>query len=276
MKDNANEPKNRVAGLLTTIGVHALIVLFMFIIPGFVMDTPLSGEGIEVALGTDIEGGPDHVMAADGSVNNTPPPPQTASGDNADQAVTTDDNSDSKIATDNKEKKNPAPKANTTDQKTTKTETKAPERKADENSSFKKRTGVKDGNEGGSEESKGYGGHKEGNKGREDGNPNGNPEGTGHGENGKGTGQFDMKGRSLRSSPNIDNNFEQEGVLKLKIVVDRNGNVISISTAQGTTITNYKQKQKAIQQVKDMLKFNQKMDADEEQIGYYTIIYKKN
>jgi hypothetical protein len=274
---NKGNSQNRITGLLATLGIHALIVLLMFIIPGFVMDTPFSGEGIEVALGSDIEGGQDHVMASEGSQNTTLPPPQTQSGDNSpDQAVTTDDQSDSKIAAADKEKKNPAPKNNAKDQKTTQTQTKVQERTSDQSSEYKKKKGSQNGNEGGDENSKGYGGNKEGNKGRDDGNPNGNPEGNSPKGNYGYPGGAELKGRSIRTSPEIDNNFEQEGTLRLKIVVDRNGNVIDIKTAPGTTITNYNQKQKAIQQIKTMLKFNVKLDADEEQIGYYTIVYKKH
>lgn len=276
-----DETKNKATGILVTLGFHALIIFLLIVLPGFVSETRFAGEGIEVALGTNIEGGPDQTMADQGGEQPQEATPPQNSGDNSpDKEMSTDENSESNVAApDNKNKKNPAPKTNTkTDTKTpvnTKTDTKAtPEKKVDENSLFKKK-GKTNGNDGGDPNSNGYGGNKEGNKGAENGNPNGNPDGNNPTGNYGVKGGAQLVGRSVKKDVSISNDFEQEGILKLKIVVDRNGNVIDVRTAPGTTITSYKQKQQAIAEIKSNLKFNFKADADEEQSGYYVIIYKK-
>ena len=271
------ENKNKTTGFLVTVGFHALIIFLLFILPGFSTESVFGGEGIEVALGTDIEGGNTGTMADEGSPNTTPPPPQQASGDNSEQNIATDENSESKIVVPEKvkEKKKPNPQTKTNDTKTSQTETKTPERKADPTSSYKKKTGSTGVNTGGDPNSTGYGGNKTGNRGDPNGVPNGNPDGNGGGGNDFNLPGAHLKGRSPRTQPSIDNNFKEEGRLIFKIVVNRNGKVIDIRTSTGTTITDYDQIQKAKANVKEQLEFNAKSDADEEQTGYYTIIFKK-
>ncbi len=271
------ENQNKTTGILVSILFHALIIFLLFILPGFRSDAQDGGEGIEVALGSDIEGGNTGTMADEGSPNTTPPPPQQASGDNSQQDVATDEKSESKVVVPEKkdEKKKPNPQTKTEKTTTTQTETKVPERKADPNAAFKKKPGTSNGNEGGDPNSTGYGGNKTGNRGDPNGVPNGNPDGNGGSGNDFNRPGAHLKGRSPRSQPSIDNNFEEEGTLIFKIVVDRNGKVIDIRKATGSTITNYNQIEKAKAQVKSQLEFNAKTDADEEQTGYYTIVFKK-
>ncbi len=278
-----DDTRNKTTGILVTLGFHALIIFLLIVLPGFVSETRFAGEGIEVALGTNIDGGPDQTMADQGGEQQQEATPPQNSGDNSpDKEMSTDENSESNVAApDNKNKKNPAPKTNTkTDAKTspnTKTDTKTtPEKKVDESSLFKKK-GQTNGNPGGDPNSKGYGDGKEGNKGSPDGNPNGNPDGNNP------TGNYgikegaNLKGRTVSKPISFSKDFEEVGTLVLKIVVDRNGNVIDVRTVtgMGSTITNYKQKQQAIAEIKNNLKFNFKADADEEQIGYYKITFTK-
>jgi hypothetical protein len=276
------ENKYRTTSILVTIGFHALLVLILFIMPAFTTDALVGSEGIEVALGTDIEGGNTGTMADAGTQNPIPPPPQQVSGDNSEQDVATDENSESKIVVpekkvEKKKKINPVIKTTpTTATTTTQTETKVPERKADPNSTYTKKKGTANGNEGGDPNSTGYGGgNKTGNKGDPTGNPNGNPEGKGGGVTDFKLPGAHLKGRSPKSQPSIDNNFKEEGLLVFKIVVNREGKVIEITKVPPSTITDYNQIQKAKASVKQQLEFNAKPDADEEQTGYFTIQYKK-
>ena len=269
------ENQNKTTGFLISIGFHALLILLLFVLPGYSSDeTVFGGEGIEVALGTDIEGGNSGTMADEGSENTVPPPPEQVSGDNSEQNTATDDNSESDIVVPDKEKNKPNPQTKTKTTTPAKTDTKVPDRKADPNSTYKKKPGNTKGNAGGDPNSTGYGGNKTGNRGDPDGSPNGNPDGGGGGNDIKEHGAH-LKGRTAKRQPSIDNDFKDEGTLILKIVVDRSGKVIDIRTAQGTTISDYNQIQKAKAQVREQLEFNAKMDADEEQTGYYTIVFKK-
>jgi protein TonB len=270
----------RTSGLLTTFFVHGVLVLLMFILPGFKNESPFSPEGIEVALGHDIEGGNSGTLADDGSESNNPPPPQQESGDNSlDQNVATDDNSESNVATSDKNKKNPAP-TNTSTQKsttTTKTETKTPDRTVDQGSVYKKKKGTTGGNDGGDPNSSGQGGGDKGNRGDPNGNPDGNPDGTGKNPTGPLTTGISMYGRSTRALPSIPKEFEQEGILKFEITVNREGQVVRVNELHPpTTITVKAQKDRVKNLILNQLKFVPKPTANEEEIGTYTIIFKRN
>jgi len=274
-----DEQKNKTTGFLVSIGFHALVIFLLFVIPGFTNDTIFAGEGIEVALGSDVEGGNTGLMADNGASNVNPPPPQETSGDNSMDNIATDENSESKIVIPEKDKKTKSPekksdkKNNTT---TTNSENKTQERQVDKSSTYQKKTGTTNGKDGGDPNSTGYGGNKSGNKGQEDGTPNANPDGNNPTGNSSFRAGADLKGRSVKNSPVLDNNFKYEGVLRLQITVDKAGNVTEVKVAVGTTITDLTQRNKAIQQIKTQLKFNYKADAEDDQSGYYTIYYKKH
>ena len=270
------EKKNKATGLLISIGFHALIVFLLFILPGFKSDSVFGGEGIEVALGSDIEGGNSGTMADLGSQEATPPPPEQASGDNLETDAVTDDNSESNIVVPKKDKKVTSPQKKITQKTTTTTKevAKTPEKRTDQSALFTKKKGSNNGNEGGDPNSTGYGGPKDGNRGRDDGDPKGNPDASG------GSGGYDINkpGSHLRGrgSPRIptDSKFEDVGKLVFEITVNRSGTGIKIKKIAPSSINNYNQIERAKSQVK-ALNFGVKPDADEEQVGYYTIIYER-
>lgn len=266
---------NKTSGILTTVIVHAVLVTLLLVLPGFKNDTIFQQGGLEVALGYPIEGGNTGTLAADGSDMSNPPPPEQATGDNSlDKDIATDDQSESNVALPEKNKKTHAPKTTQTTT-TTKTEPKVPERQVDKTSTYKKNKGTQNGNAGGDPNSNGQGGNDKGNKGDPNGSIGGNPDGTGKGTTGVGPGLVTLAGRVPKSWPSISNDFEEQGKLVLEIVVGPDGKVKRVRKATGSTLTNYAQIERMKKLVLTTLTFAVKPDADDEQIGYYTINFVK-
>ncbi len=86
------------------------------------------------------------------------------------------------------------------------------------------------------------------------------------------SGVADLTGRTLLSLPNLKTNQAVEGVVVVRIKVDRNGNVISAKTGQGTTISDSKIRSLSEQNAKSA-KFNFAPDAAEVQTGTITYYY---
>ncbi len=269
---------SKYSGLITTVVIHGVLVLLLIILPGFKSDSVFPNEGLQVALGYDIDGGNSGMLTAEGSDNSTPPPPEQASGDNAlDQETVTDNNSESDMVVPDKNNKKPAPQTNTKNNTTTtKPAPKVPERTVDQSSTYKKNKGVKNGNDGGNPDGNGQGGNDTGNKGKNNGTIDGNPDGTGTGPKGPGTGdQAYLKGRPAKSLPKITSDFEEAGILKFEVVVSPDGKVKSLRKIAPSTITNYNQIERMKKLILSSLIFAAKPDAEDDEIGTYTIRFER-
>lgn len=111
--------------------------------------------------------------------------------------------------------------------------------------------------------SSGNGGGKGNGDGPGRGDGTGGPVGPGVGP-GKG---FSLVGRSLASRPTLKNPTQEEGIVCVEIVVDRNGNVIRANAlSAGSTTTNSVLRSTARQSAL-LWKFNPDPNSDEEQIG---------
>ncbi len=106
---------------------------------------------------------------------------------------------------------------------------------------------------------------------------NGNPElsnnnGTANSSGMSSNGVADLTGRSLISLPNLKTNKAVEGVVVVRIKVDRNGKVISAKAGQGTTISDAGIRALSEKNAKSA-KFNFAPDAAEVQTGTITYYY---
>ena len=93
----------------------------------------------------------------------------------------------------------------------------------------------------------------------------GNPVGKGFGESNGAT--WSLAGRDVKSLPKPSENFNQQGRVIVNIRVDKKGNVISATVADGTTISDRPTQQLALAAARQA-KFT---EGDSEQIG--SIIY---
>ncbi len=114
-----------------------------------------------------------------------------------------------------------------------------------------------------------------GNMGKPDGDLNGyQGDGSGFGDDGKIGWSLNGRGKVALPSPPPAQN--QEGDIRIKISVDRNGNVVSAEYERsGSTITDPTLKSQAIAAAKKA-KFTAKADAESIQIGYITYRYRYN
>lgn len=287
------ERNSKIAGYITTIVFHLLLLLLLWTIVWGQPDPPLDsgGSGFTIALGLEDAGGTSLTPVDDPAVQEpTPPTPEPQA---AEQQVVTQDESDENTVVDP-----PKPEPKKTEPK--KVDVKKPvekpivkpveklieqPRKADEKSLFKKRTTTR------ADES-GYGdGEAPGNKGSEDGDPNGDPNGNGYGNGGNGgsgngtgtgigdgskdgVGTYDLKGRTLSRRPVIEDNTKETGKVVVSIVVDRSGRVTkAMPNQKGTTTLNPALLEKAKQAALDT-RFSPNPTAPEEQFGTMTIVFK--
>lgn len=118
-----------------------------------------------------------------------------------------------------------------------------------------------------------------GNQGRLDGNPSGASGQGGTGNNpttsGKGI-KISLAGRSPLSIPSFTYNEQEDGIVVVKITVNRNGKVVNATTdgVLGSTTTNKVLHALAIENAKKTT-FNLKGDAPPEQIGYMTFNFQR-
>ncbi len=251
-----DENKNKTTGFLFTIGFHALILLLLFVIPGFKLDFPGSPEPIEVELGggggmSGSNGGNNDNEISQPAQQTTPQEASTTSD------ISTDEKGEMTVPKEEKSKKTPVQTTKKPEVKTEKA------REAEKGSIYKGK---------GSDKNKTPGGG--GNDDKGPGNTMGDNPDPGYGPSLNKPG-LSMKGRSLVGYINFDKNFTDVGDLVFRIVVDRNGNVIDVKSIPPTTITDAQQIYSARQKLLTA-KFNAKPDAAEEQVGYYTIHYEKH
>jgi len=105
------------------------------------------------------------------------------------------------------------------------------------------------------------------------GKPDGSPEGKSlHGDAAGGGISFDLGGRVANNTRPIPGNWQEDGLIVIDIVVDRQGKVLRASVGRKTTITNASLLRAAEAEAR-RLKFTPNPDAPEEQRGkvYYPI-----
>lgn len=246
--------KSAVLTLLFSIAIVAVLLLAAFRPPY----PPIEPEGLLIDFGFDDSGSGKIESAT--KVQSAP------------QAVNTPVQQEAKTQEFEKTVALPDEKKKTSQQKSeTKTETKKdPEPVIDDSQVFSSNKHKFDSNS----TSDGSNGGK-GNEGDPSGNPDGNPgKGTGLGDNGTNGFGYDLSGRSMVSKPVIGGNPPESGKVVLKIVVNKDGVVVSASyERKGSTIVEQAVINEAIRSVKGKKLFNSSSNAPDTQTGTLTINY---
>jgi outer membrane biosynthesis protein TonB len=280
-------------GAVVSIAIHALLLLLFLWLKLYRLEPADSGGGMEIDFGVSAQGMGDNENAVPTSpnpsenpqlANNNPTPVENSN--TSEEVLKTSDNEPSIT---NKVEK---PKV---ENKVTKPEVKPVTNVAKPNNEVKPEKPGPQVNAsalypGKNNNVEGQGnGNKPGNEGNPDGKPGGggqggtgnNPNGTGNGigvgpgnnpgnSRGKGV-SFDLSGRGAKLLPTPVYDSREEGIVKVKITVDRNGNVVNATTdgVRGSTTTDKVLHARAIDAAKKS-KFDVKADAPPEQIGYIT------
>jgi TonB family protein len=268
-----------------TIGISALLLLFLFL---YKIVTPIppfpesSLEGMEIAYGFDDAGSgntQNNQIGDEATIkkNLSASMPQEAMPDVP--PLTEDDGEPVKMERPEKINKPIKPVKEPIIAPTNPTEIKPVEEKPKENKALNNLLDKFKNKKEGATNSKG-GGSGDDDVAGDQGDPNGNPNsngkgGTGNNPDGIGTGKskfgFDLKGRSITRPPLLVKDSQEEGKVVVDIVVDKEGNVLSVSIGRGTTTTSGVLRSKAKQAVKQM-KFNSSAEF-EEQSGSVTIVF---
>ena len=108
-----------------------------------------------------------------------------------------------------------------------------------------------------------------GNQGSQDGTP-----GAPHGLGGSGNGMsFDLGGRSMLKEPRINDNSQKEGKVVVDIIVDKYGKVVKATPgARGSTTTD-RHLEKLAKKAAEETKFNKNPDAPIQQKGTMTFVF---
>jgi outer membrane biosynthesis protein TonB len=263
--------KHNVYGIIGTTLVHGIIVSILFFYVLYPPDPPLEFKGMMMSLGEENMGGP---------ADNPVPDPSTQEqyipiSEQTDEPtpLTADDAESVNI----KEKTKPKTDIKIKPLEKTIVQEKKPvlelPKKVNQQALFRKKSNSNQG---------GYGdGSELGNEGREDGSENGSKDGKGGGDSGFGTadkGQdgvsFNLADRKIKQLPVIEDNSKSVGKVVVKIIVNRNGDVIKAMPGQvGSTTTEAALLQKAKEGAL-RTKFSARSDGQEEQYGTMTFVFK--
>jgi len=265
------EHKHRLFGLVGTLSIHGIILAILLLVIIQAPNPPWESEGMSMSLGEENMGGPSFEPVSDPQPNEqyTPIEEQTETA----EELTSEDPESEAIKEEKVEKPKLTPKEKKPEVKAEKPQLELP-KKVNQQALFQRKT--KTGNQGG------YGdGEVPGNEGRPDGSENGDPNGTGTGDSGYGTGndgngpvRFELKDRRIKQIPTIQDNSKSTGKVVVRIVVDREGNVVQAVPGQvGSTTTDpnllAKAKEGAMR-----AKFSVKEDAPEQQYGTMTVFFR--
>lgn len=268
-KDN----KHRVYGAIGSFTLHALIVALLLYVVIQAPNPPWESEGMMMSLGEENMGGPADAPVSDPQPNEQYTPISEQVEEPNEQLTAEDPESEAIKEKPVVEKPIKPKETKPVVENAPKPQLELP-KKVNQQALFQKRKNA--GGEGG------YGdGEIPGNEGRPDGSPDGNPDGTGTGDSGFGSGnsgkdgvKFELSGRSIKQIPKIEDNSKATGKVIVRIVVDRDGNVIKASPGQvGSTTTDPTLLQKAKEGAL-RAKFTVKEDADEEQFGTMTVYFR--
>ena len=254
MSEQDQEKKNRQIAFVSTIGIHAVLFVLMFLLVAYrAPDPPLSdlGSGIELNIGFDDEGGGDDPMITpvgdngdqqeevqdqtkndqQEEVKETVKEETKAEAPKEDEKLITSDDESSVVIKEKKDEVKPA------DKPKEKVEEKKPEVKPEKPQAVFKPTEKKtesDVNAGGSKEgtagSEGDDEGKTGNKGKPEGTLvkggqyTGTPGGGGPG--------LELSGWAWNQKPDPQLSNNESGRLVFEIKVDENGDIISIKTLE--------------------------------------------
>tara|TARA_R110000868_G_scaffold265495_5_gene524334 strand:+ start:533 stop:1312 length:780 start_codon:yes stop_codon:yes gene_type:complete len=256
MSQESSENKTKRKGLITTIAVHAaLIVLFAFYGMTY-LDPPPEQGGMVINFGT----------SDDGMMSNIPKPPsesmpepsQPETADQVDEEVLTQDTEEAPAIVEKKEEKKVVEKEIVKEKK--------PEPKPNRTLNMADRMKSNNTTEGGGDGVTG----KSGDQGKINGDPN-SKNYSGLGGSGGGP-SFSLAGRSMKKSPNINDNSQEEGTVVVDIIVDKYGKVIRANAgARGSNTTSpilYKKASDAALQTR----FSANPDADQQK-GTMTFIF---
>lgn len=260
MEDRSSKNK----ALIISLAIHAAILgvcMWLTLSPPIPLPTEVSMEVAMADLGSTLNGSgkvsPDFIALPSSEVKktndyNAQPNPQTEAPP---KEMVTDESGETSIKASDKPVENPKDVS----AETNKVENKTPQKQVNTRALYPGSTGNTGGAESGGSEGNGEGlGDR--------GNPNGEP--GGKGVLGRGNGNWDLAGRSLVKPPVIDT--KEEGVVTLKIWVDRRGNVFrSEVLLAGTTTTSEYLIGKAKKAALDT-KFDSKPEAAPEQVGKMT------
>ena len=207
-----HDKKDRQKALVTTFSVHAvLLVLFAFF--GLTYQNPPPEYGIPVSFGNSLDGAGDNVAAPEGS--DAPASSQPTASES--EVVTQDLVDAPSVAAEQ-------PKKPTTEKPTTKPTEEAPKPSnalSDRLKGFGKPGGTAGGTGSGQGNTKGGG---------DQGSPNGS--GDGNGTGGSGGGNYQLGTRSALDRPKPRYDCDGEGIVVVKVYVDRNG-VVKRADGQG-------------------------------------------
>jgi hypothetical protein len=257
-------------GIAGTTLIHGLIFAFLFFYALYPPNPPLEFEGMMMSLGDENMGGPATSPQLEPAPNEQFVPISEATDEQTLSAET-----DESVAIKETEKSTPKEKPNKVEPKSDKkTPQLALPKKVNQQALFKKKNNQT--GEGG------YGdGLEPGNEGSPDGSPDGDKDGRGLGDSGYGTSdkgpdgvQIEMGGRKVKMLPNIEDNSRATGKVVVRIVVNRDGEVIKAVPGQvGSNTTDVTLLQKSKEGAMKT-KFVARGDGPEEQYGYMTFIYK--
>jgi outer membrane biosynthesis protein TonB len=299
---NQESKNNKPMALVFTLGIHGLIVLFLYL---FIIKTPIppfpesGSNGLEVNFGLDASGmGEEQPMSESEIAMNTNQSETPIASSESEEVVTQE--IEESVAVENKKetKKKKKKKEEKEVKKETKTEIppttsnsvkevikKEPEKvaavalyKGNKNKNSKSegdKGGTGDqGDPDGSPDVK-YHGKRTG-SGTGDGNGNGTGTGDGDGNSpgiGKGNGKpnWDLTGRKNLRLPVPNTKFTEEGKVVVQIKVNQSGNVISAKAGVKGSTTSDPTLLDIAKKAALTAKFNENPDAPEEQVG--TIVY---
>ncbi len=262
--------KHNIYGIIGTTIIHGIIVSILFFYVLYPPDPPLEFKGMMMSLGEENMGGPVESPVPDPSTQEQYIP---ISEQNEDPTLSSD--VEESVAIKDKTK----PKSEIKTPITTKpiNEVKKPilelPKKVNEQALFKKKNNSNQG---------GYGdGSELGNEGSENGNENGSKDGRGGGDTGPGTGDsgpdgvsFELSGRKVKQLPVVEDNSKSVGKVIVKIIVNKNGEVVKAMPGQvGSTTTETALLQKAKEGAL-RTKFSSRSDGPEEQYGTMTFVFK--
>ena len=256
MSTERSENKNKRKGLITTIVVHAaLMVLFAFYGLTY-LDPPPEEGGIPINFGTSDEGMMSDIPEPPSE--SIPEPTQAESVEEVED-VLTQDTEDAPVLEEKKEEEEKIVEEKIVEEKKPKPK---PNRALSMAERMKSNSTTKGGGDGIT--------GKPGDQGKINGDEN-SKNYTGLGGKGEGP-SFSLGGRSMKSTPEIEDNSQDEGTVVVEIIVDKYGKVIRANAgARGSSTTSPILYKKATDAALNT-KFSANPDADQQK-GTMTFIF---
>jgi protein TonB len=275
--EQQEEKKHKVRGIITSVIVHALLLLLLWLFGLPYLDPPPPDSGILVNFGLTETGSGDQPSEVLEEANEVSPsevtPTPSSSQQEINEVLTQEEEITAPIVKKEDPKKEvkketPVVKETKTELvKETKEEPKKEEPTVDKRALF---TGKKSTNNNPNNQGQAGG---SGDQGKPWGDPSSNNYGDGKGKGTSGIG-YDLGGRKHRDLPRPNDNSQATGIVVIKIRVDQSGNVAEASyQAKGSTTTDNALVQAAIAAARKA-KFDPDSKAPEVQFGSITYNFK--